>query len=375
MTTIVEQDEEKIMGVETPFSIFHYKTKKCVIKKLNKISISSDNNEVTTSNQLLITSLSTDSSATIMSNPPLWYQDIQYDDMQKILLNLAKDKSYISLKIDSKIIKARFNSLKCETGEKDDFKTEEYYDYLDIGKIEPDHQITVMVLSINPIETNLEDIKRSLTKKDLIEVVYSNFGNSKDYINNNRNIVNKSLPFIKKAAKIVLGSEDNAENQEWDNFIQDDNGKLLNFSLDLLREYITSKRKNTIKGGYDSSESESDNENNLYDSDSSEEILKNINSKKNKTKQTIDYDSKIETLNKRIIIIKNNMRKSRGRMKEKYRKDALKLIKSRKMYMQQKKKSKMQKKKKKEVQKKGIQKYMKSSSIKKIIKSAVTTIL
>ena len=373
MTTLAEKDEEKIMGVETPFSIFHYKTKKCVIKKLNKISISSDNNEVTTSNQLLITSLSTDSTATIMSNPPLWYQDIQYDDMQKILLNLAKDKSYISLKIDSRIIKARFNSLKCETGEKDDFKTEEYYDYLDIGKIESNNQITVMVLSINPIETNLEDIKRSLTKKDLIEVVYSNFGNSKDYINNHRNIVNKSLPFIKKAAKIVLGNEENTENPEWDNFIQDDNGKLLNFSLDLLREYVTTKRKNTIKGDYDSSESESDNENNLYDSDSSEDILENMNSKKNRSNQKIDYDSKIETLNKRIMFLKNKMRKSRGRMKQKYRNEALNLIKSRNMYI--KKKSNMQKKKNKEVKKKGIQKYIKSSNIKKIIKSAVTTIL
>ena len=73
------------MGNETPFSIFHYKTKGCVIKKLNKISISSENNDVTTSNQILITSMSTNSNATIMSNPPLWYQDIQYEDMQKIL--------------------------------------------------------------------------------------------------------------------------------------------------------------------------------------------------------------------------------------------------------------------------------------------------
>ena len=71
----ITNEEEQIMGSDTPYSIFHYKTKNCVVKKLNKISISSENNEVSTSNQLLIYCLSTGSNATIMSNPPLWYQD------------------------------------------------------------------------------------------------------------------------------------------------------------------------------------------------------------------------------------------------------------------------------------------------------------
>jgi hypothetical protein len=352
MPTIKEIEEEKIMGNETPFSIFHYKTKDCVIKKLNKISISSENNDVTTSNQLLIISLSDNSNATIMSNPPLWYQDIQYEDMQKILLNLAKDKSYLSVKIDSKIIKARFTSLKCESGNKDDFKNEEYYDLLKINNIESDNQITVMTLLINPIDSDIEDIERILKGKDLIELVYSNFGSSKEYVNN-RNMVNKSLPFIKKAAKIVLGNEDEKGNQEWEDFVQDDNGKIINFSLDLLREYVNTQKKKKIKNKYDSSDSDSDSD---IDSDNSEKIIENHshNHKQHNHKQHNHKQHNHRQHNHR----QHNHRQH-----------------NHSQVTQNIKKKSASKKNKNSVKKKKIHQLLKSENIKKIIKSAVTSII
>merc|ERR1711907_218097 len=89
---------EKAIGNETPFSIFHFKSTKIVMKRLNKISISSDNpSDVKHSNQFILVTLANNCSSNIMSNPPLWFQDTQFEDMQKILLNLAKDKSLISL--------------------------------------------------------------------------------------------------------------------------------------------------------------------------------------------------------------------------------------------------------------------------------------
>ena len=368
MPTIKEVEEEKIMGNETPFSIFHYKTKDCVIKKLNKISISSENNDVTTSNQLLITSMSTNSNATIMSNPPLWYQDIQYEDMQKILLNLAKDKSLISIKIDSKIIKARFNSLKCETGNKEDFKTEEYYEHLKINDIESDEQITVMTLLINPIDSNIEDIERTLTQKDLIEIVYSNFGNSKEYINN-RNMVNKSLPFIKKAAKIVLGSESQEENVEWEDFVQDDNAKILNFSLDLLREYVNKKKKDGINKKYSSSESDDDSSDN-----DSENIIDNVHNHKSHMQHNNNHRSRMHhNHNHRSRMQQNHNHRSRmqqNRSNQNLSKKNLKTVfnKPVKSEINTESDTSIKKKKKKNS-------LLQSKHIKKIIKSAIATII